>query len=94
MSGANKALEPDDPFELTGVVLPAPDEESIREMALCFAEEFARDGWSPEELRRVFRDPFYRGPYGVWRSKGDEFVESVLKEVFSMDAGREGSANG
>ena len=77
----HKPVEPDDPMELTGVVLPAPDETSLREMAICFVEEFLRDGWSDDQLRAMFKNPFYRGPYHVWRQKGDAYVEAVIREV-------------
>jgi len=76
-----KALEPDDPFELQGVILPVQDDASLREMARCFVEEFARDGWSDEQLRAMFRNPSYRGPYLVWRQKGEAYIEEVIQEV-------------
>ncbi|HBH96635.1 MAG TPA: hypothetical protein DDX89_02430 [Candidatus Omnitrophica bacterium] len=76
-----KALEPDDPFELQGVILPVQDDASLREMARCFVEEFARDGWSDEQLRVMFRNPLYRGPYLVWREKGDAYIEEAIQEV-------------
>ncbi|MBI3021350.1 MAG: hypothetical protein HYY90_05895 [Candidatus Omnitrophica bacterium] len=76
-----KPLEEDDPFELKGVILPAQDGTSLREMATCFVEEFARDGWSDEQLLAMFRNPFYRGPYLVWRAKGDAYVDAVIQEV-------------
>ena len=76
-----KEPEPDDPFELTGVVLPVQDETSLKEMAVCFVEEFLRDGWSDERLQAMFRNPYYRGPYLVWRQKGDEYVDSIIQEV-------------
>ena len=78
---AHKNPEPDDPMELMGVMLPAPDETSLREMAVCFVEEFLRDGWSDEQLRAMFKNPFYRGPYLVWQQKGDAYVEAVIREV-------------
>ena len=76
-----KAPEADDPLELTGVMLPAEDDASLREMAVCFVEEFLRDGWSNEQLRAMFRNPAYRGPYLVWRQKGDAYIEEVIQEV-------------
>ncbi|MBI3324356.1 MAG: hypothetical protein HYZ92_03655 [Candidatus Omnitrophica bacterium] len=76
-----KESEPDDPLELTGVVLPAPDDASLKEMALCFVEEFARDGWTDDQLRAMFRNPYYRGPYLVWRQRGDAYIEEVIQEV-------------
>jgi hypothetical protein len=76
-----KEPEPDDPFELKGVILPAQDETPLRGMATCFVEEFARDGWSDEQLQAMFKNPFYRGPYLVWREKGDAYVDDVIREV-------------
>ncbi len=81
MPMADKAFEPDDPFELRGVVLPAQDETSLRDMALCFVEEFMRDGWSDEQLQAMFKQPFYRGPYLVWQQQGDAYVDAVIHEV-------------
>ncbi len=79
-----KPLEEDDPFELKGVVLPAPDESSLKEMAVCFVEEFLRDGWSDEQLRAMFRNPGYRGPHLVWQQQGEAYVEAVIQEVRRM----------
>ena len=76
-----KEPEPDDPLELTGVVLAVPDETSLKEMAACFVEEFLRDGWSDEQLRAMFRNPRYRGPYLVWRQMGDAYVDAVIQDV-------------
>ena len=78
---ADKAWEPDDPMTLTGVVLPAADDASLREMAVCFIEEFLQDGWTAEQLRELFRNPYYQGPYLVWRAKGETFVHRVIDEV-------------
>ena len=77
----SKEPEPDDPLELTGVMLAVPDETSLKEMAVCFVEEFLRDGWSDEQLRAIFGNPHYRGPYLVWRQKGDAYVDAVIQEV-------------
>ena len=76
-----KEPEPDDPLELTGVMLAVPDETSLKDMAACFVEEFLRDGWSDEQLRAMFRNPHYRGPYLVWRTMGDAYVDAVIQEV-------------
>ena len=77
----SKEPEPDDPLELTGVMLAVPDETSLKEMAVCFVEEFLRDGWSDEQLRAMFHNPCYRGPYLVWRQKGDAYVDAVIQDV-------------
>src|SRR3990167_8223541 len=81
-----KEPEPDDPFELRGVVLPATDDSSLREMTLCFVEEFLRDGWSDAQLLELFQNPFYSGPHMVWKQKGDAFVMEIIQDA--RQAGR------
>ena len=79
-----KGCEPDDPLMMVGVGLSNQSEADLRDMALCFAEEFAREGWSKEKLFKMFHNPFYQGPYLVWKQKGDEFINSVIQEAFRM----------
>lgn len=79
-----KESEPDDPIEMIGVELPNQTEEQLRDMALCFAEEFVREGWREEQLMKLFKDPFYHGPHLVWKQKGDDFVRSVISEALKM----------
>ena len=81
---AEKECEPDDPIEMVGMEIPGQSEEALRDMALCFAEEFAREGWSEEKLLAMFKNPFYAGPYLAWKQKGDEFVISVIREAMNM----------
>ena len=56
----------------------------MRDMALCFAEEFIRDGWPQEKVLAMFKTPFYQGPYGVWNRKGDAYVQAVVAEAAAM----------
>ena len=79
-----KEYEPEDPVEMIGVQLPGQSEKELRDMALCFAEEFVREGWGEEKLLKMFQSPFYQGPYLAWKQKGDEFVKSVIKEAINM----------
>ena len=81
---AKKECEPDDPMEMVGVELGGQDEAELRDMALCVAEEFVRDGWSEEKIFAMFKNPLYRGPYLAWIQKGDEFVTSVIRDAFQM----------
>ena len=76
--------DPEDPIEMVGVELAGQTEAQLRDMALCFAEEFVREGWNEEQLLAVFKNPFYQGPYLAWKQKGDDFVRSVIREA--MDA--------
>ena len=76
-----KEFDPEDPFALVGVVLPPPSDDDLAEMGRCFVEEFARMGWSPELMLRVFRSPFYRGPHAVYHRRGEEFVRGLIRQV-------------
>ena len=71
--------DPEDPFELVGVELPGATEDELRDMALCFAEEFAREGWNEEQLIGMFKNPHL-----VWKQKGDEFIRQVIQEAMKM----------
>lgn len=79
-----KESEPDDPIEMIGMAIPNQSEEQLRDMALCFAEEFVREGWGEEKLMKMFQNSFYQGPYLVWKQKGDDFVRSVILEAMKM----------
>ncbi|MCG3177161.1 MAG: hypothetical protein MOGMAGMI_02129 [Candidatus Omnitrophica bacterium] len=81
---SKKEFEPDDPMELHGVEVPASSEAELRDMILCFAEEFVREGWTRERLLKVFRDPAYKGPYLAWLQKGDEYVADIIEQAFKM----------
>lgn len=77
-------FDPEDPIEMIGVELPRQSEAQLRDMILCFAEEFVRDGWDEEKIFDMFRNPYYRGPYLGWQQKGDGFVRSVIREAVEM----------
>jgi hypothetical protein len=81
---ARKESEVDDPIEMIGIQLPHQTEEQLREMALCFAEEFVREGWSEERLLKMFKNSFYQGPHLVWKQKGDEYVQAVIDDAVRM----------
>ena len=81
---AKKEFEPEDPIEMVGIELPGQTEAELCDMALCFAEEFAREGWDEVRLMAMFKNPLYQGPYLAWKQKGDEFVRSVIKEALLM----------
>ena len=85
----SKEFEPDDPIEMVGMEIPGQSEAALRDMALCFAEEFVREGWSEEKLFAMFKNPLYAGPYLAWKQKGDEFVKSVIVEALNMWGKRE-----
>jgi hypothetical protein len=74
-----KDPDPTDPNVLVGVMLPA-DPETMRDMAYVFAEEFARLGYTREQLLSLFKNPFYGGAHGAYRSLGEDETLSIIDE--------------
>ena len=82
---ATKPAEPDDPMALVGVAMESdPDDQALTEMAQSFVEEFARMGWSGEQILRMFRSPHFRGPHNILRKKGEAFVRGLTENVDKM----------
>jgi hypothetical protein len=71
--------EPGDPNILVGVSLPG-DENSLRDMAYAFAEEFAAMGYDTERLLRIFRTPHYAGAHDAWKRLGDLAIRRIVDE--------------
>jgi hypothetical protein len=75
-------FDPDDPLELNGVAL-LTEEDTSRDMAECFAEEFLRLGYDSKQLLALFRNPHYLGPHMVLQNKGEAFVRTVIADTFA-----------
>jgi len=90
--------DPTDPNMLVGVVLPA-DAEATRDMAYVFAEEFARLGYTREQLLWLFKNPFYGGAHGAYQALGENETLSIIDECRAAWGGAQfsildsGSAN-
>ena len=78
--------DPTDPNMLVGVVLPA-DAEATREMAYVFAEEFARMGYTREQLLWLFKNPFYGGAHSAYRELGESETVSIIDECIGAWGG-------
>lgn len=78
-----KDPDPSDPNMLVGVMLPA-DAEATRDMAYVFAEEFARMGYSREQLLWLFKNPFYGGAHGAYRSLGESEIMRIIDECLNV----------
>ena len=72
----------EDPLELTGVALYT-DEDTSRDMAECFVEEFLMLGYNHKQLLALFRNPHYLGMNMVLQNKGEAFVKEVIREVLA-----------
>jgi hypothetical protein len=75
--------EPDDPQMLVGVTVPG-NEESVREMAAAFADEFARLGFSRSEILALFHKPFYAGAHDALARLGDAEIARVVDESLGV----------
>ena len=81
----SKPVEPEDPMALVGVALErGPDEKALADMASCLVDEYARIGWSPDRILRLFRSPFYRAPHRILCVKGEEYVCGLIETVTGM----------
>ena len=78
-----KDPDPADPSMLVGVMLQA-DAEATRDMAYVFAEEFARLGYSREQLLWLFKNPFYGGAHGAYRALGENETLSIIDECLNV----------
>ena len=78
-----KDPDPTDPNMLVGVLLAA-DAEATRDMAYVFAEEFARLGYTREQLLWLFKNPFYGGAHGVYRALGENETLSIIDECLAV----------
>jgi hypothetical protein len=72
--------DPTDPNVLVGVSLPG-DEETTREMAAAFAEEFALLGFDEERLMSLFRRPHYEGAHRAYLLLGEEEIRKLVVEA-------------
>ncbi len=72
--------DPTDPSMLVGVLLPGK-QDSMREMASVFADEFARMGYPPEQVLALFRNPFYGGAHAALQALGADAVCEIVKEA-------------
>src|SRR5262249_37421978 len=74
--------DPTDPNMLVGVVLPA-DAEATRNTAYVFAEEFARMGYTREQLLSIFKNPFYGGAHGTYQALGESETIIIIDECLN-----------
>ena len=80
-----KDFAADDPMELIGQMFPVEsEEESDREMARCFAEEYALMGFSAVDVGRLFESPVYAAPHAILERRGPDFVREVVRGVYGV----------
>jgi hypothetical protein len=72
--------DPGDPNVLIGVSLPG-DEETTREMAYAFAEEFAALGFDEERLMELFETAAYQGAHKAFVLLGEKEIRRIVSEA-------------
>ena len=84
-----KDPDEEDPLELVGVELPAT-EDNVLEMIACFAEEYARMGFTSEQIFDLFRNPAYPPAYQAMQQVGESKVRHIIAEALFIYGRREG----
>ena len=74
-------FESDDPMEIIGMRFRDDDGKIADEMARTFIDEYLRMGWPPDEILRLFSDPFYRAVHAVYRRRGEAYVVELIASV-------------
>ncbi len=84
---ADKELEDDDPYEFVAVRFPMEEGVDADEvMARCFVEEYALMGMPPDRMLALFRSAFFAGTNAILQRRGEEFVESIIRDVYGPAA--------
>lgn len=68
-----------DPMLLVGVELPA-DPTAAREAVQVIAEEYARMGFSEDQLLALFASPFHGGAHQACRDLGEDATRAIVRE--------------
>ncbi|HEY4668321.1 MAG TPA: hypothetical protein VIH05_00950 [Tepidiformaceae bacterium] len=82
---AEKEFELDDPYEFVAVRFPvdsAVDQDEV--MARCFIEEYALIGMPRERVLHLFQSPAFVSPRGIFESRGEEFVQKIIDDVYGQ----------
>ena len=80
--------DPTDPMTLHGVVVETDDSSAMREMAVCFIDEYMRMGYEQDRLLHMFKIPKYAGPYMAFKALGEEAIVQLIGDSAAMWGGR------
>ncbi len=78
--------DPTDPMTLHGVVLSddePPPRSTIRVMAECFADEYARLGFDRTRILKMFTTQGYAGPNMAYEVLGQDEVIELVDDVLA-----------
>ena len=71
-----------DPMTLNGVEIETDDPSTMREMALCFIEEYVRLGYSAETILELFTNGDFAGPALAVRHLGHGAIRKLIESEF------------
>ncbi|HXF57479.1 MAG TPA: hypothetical protein VNO34_07925 [Actinomycetota bacterium] len=85
--GTVKAYDPEDPFEIVGVLLDGPmDDAAVEEMARTFVEEYVLQGWTARRILAMFHNPFFAGAHEALHRLGEERLQAIVREVAGAES--------
>jgi len=73
-----------DPMTLHGVGVATNDETATVDMAQCFIEEYARMGFLPDRILRMFETPTYAGPHRAYVVLGPQRIVQLIADETAL----------
>jgi hypothetical protein len=78
----------EDPMELMGVEIES-SVDNVLDMVACFAEEYARMGFTSTQIMALFRNPAYPPAHGALQQVGEVKVRQLISEAMFIYGRRE-----
>jgi hypothetical protein len=72
--------DPSDPMTLHGVGVETDDANAMREMGMCFIEEYLRLGFDADRLLQLFKCKGFAGPNMVLEALGEPAIHAMIAE--------------
>ncbi len=72
--------DPSDPMTLHGVGVETDDANAMRDMGMCFVEEYLRLGFDADRLLQLFQCKGYAGPRMVYEALGEPAIHAMIAE--------------
>ena len=73
-----KEFDPEDPLEM----IETSAEGDLEELEKTVVEEFISMGYSRDEIRAIFQDPFYQVPHGILLERGPIHVTMLIDRCY------------
>lgn len=73
-----------DPMSFHAIEVETDNLNSLREMAVCFVEEYARMGFSAERIMALFQRNDFAGPALAYRELGSSSIAEIIEAQISL----------